>query len=294
MADATLRKYKTFIKQLSAYCGSRGVIYIDQLTIDDMDRFFASWKDGPQAKARKLDRLRAFTKFCLRRKWIADNIADDLQSPQGSSESANKSPFTDDELTSIYSACDTFGPPISGGPGSRSWGGEDARDFVMLAVYTGLRISDICLFDITKRLHGNDVFLRMHKTKKELFTWIPDWLVARLRAREESHGPHIFLVGKSMNVRTVTEQWRRRMRKIFKLAGPFEERPHPHRFRATFARVLLQNGVEVQDVADLIGDTPAVLIKHYARWMPERQVRLTKILRKAFADKKQSKLVSIR
>jgi hypothetical protein len=78
-----------------------------------------------------------------------------------------------------------------------------------------------------------------------------------------------------MNVRTVTEQWRRR-------------------FRATFARVLLQNGVEVQDVADLIGDTPAVLIKHYARWMPERQLRLTKILQKAFADKKQSKLVSIR
>ena len=294
MVDATLRKYKTFVKQLSAYCDGRGFVYIDQLAIDDMDRFYASWKDGPQSKARKLDRLRSFIKFCLRRKWIADNIADDLQSPQGSSESANKSPFTDDELARIYSACDTFGPPISGGPGSRPWGGEDARDFVMLAVYTGLRISDICLFDITKRLHGNDVFLRMHKTKKELFTWIPAWLVARLRAREETHGPHIFLVGKSMNIRTVTEQWRRRLRKIFTLAGSFEERPHPHRFRATFTRILLQNGVDVQDVADLIGDTTAVLIKHYARWMPERQVRLTKILQKAFHDKKRPKLVSIR
>jgi hypothetical protein len=79
VSDSTLRKYKTFVKQLLAYCDGRGYVYIDQLTIDDMDRFYASWKDGPQAKAKKLDRLRAFTKFCLRRKWISDNIADDLQ-----------------------------------------------------------------------------------------------------------------------------------------------------------------------------------------------------------------------
>src|ERR1700733_7243803 len=59
-------------------------------------------------------------------------------------------------------------------------------------------------------------------------------------AHEAKQGSHIFLVGKSMNIRTVTEQWRRRLKKIFTLAGTFEERPHPHRFRSTFARVLLE------------------------------------------------------
>ena len=34
-----------------------------------------------------------------------------------------------------------------------------------------------------------------------------------------------------------------------------------------------------RDVADLIGDTEQMVLKHYARWVPERQERLTNILR---------------
>jgi site-specific recombinase XerD len=243
VTDSTHRKYRTFIKQLTAYCDERGYLYVDQLSVTDMDRFYASWKDGPISKGKKLDKLRSFIKFCVKRKWLADNIADDLEPPHGASFAANKSPFSEDELNRMYAACDAIGPAIPAGPGARPWGGEDARDFILLSVYTGLRISDVCLFDISKRLTGNDVFLRMHKTKKELYTWIPDWLVVRLHAREAKQGSHIFLVGKSMNIRTVTEQWRRQLKKIFKLAGNFEERPHPHRFRATFARALLEKGV---------------------------------------------------
>lgn len=294
VVDATLRKYRTFTKQLSAYCEECGYLSIEQLSISDMDKFYASWKDGPRSKGKKLDKLRSFIKFCVKRKWLADNIAEDLEAPQGSSFAANKSPFTDDELQRIYAACDAFGAPIPRGPGARSWGGEDAKDFVLLSVYTGLRISDVCLFNTAKRLTGNDVFLRMHKTKKELYTWIPDWLVDRLRAREQQHGSHVFLVGKSMNIRTVTEQWRRRLNKIFKLAGSFEERPHPHRFRSTFARILLEKGVPVADVAELIGDTEDIVRKHYARFVKERQARLTRILQEAFADKPKPKVVAIR
>ena len=194
----------------------------------------------------------------------------------------------------MYAACDALGPAIPAGPGARPWGGEDARDFILLSVYTGLRISDVCFFNTSQRLTGNDVFLRMHKTKKELYTWIPDWLVARLRTREAKQGSHIFLVGRSMNIRTVTEQWRRRLKKIFTLAGKFEERPHPHRFRSTFARILLEKGVPVADVAELIGDTEEIVRKHYARFVKERQVRLTRILQEAFSDKPKPKVIAIR
>jgi len=294
VVDATLRKYKTFVKQFLAYCDARGYAYIDQLSVADMDRFYGSWKDGPRSRGKKLGKLRSFIKFCVKRKWLADNIADDLEAPEGSSLAANKSPFTDDELKRIYEACDKFGPPIPPGPGHRAWGGEDTKDFILLSVYTGLRISDVCLFDVPKRLNGNDIFLRMHKTKKELLTWIPDWLVARLRDRETVHGPLIFLPGESTNLRTVTEQWRRRLKKIFKLAGAFEEKPHPHRFRSTFARILLEKGVPTADVAELIGDTEAILLKHYARFVKERQTRLTRILQEAFADKPKHKIVAIR
>ena len=72
------------------------------------------------------------------------------------------------------------------------------------------------------------------------------------------------------------------MVKAFEAAGPFEERATPHRFRHTFARILLQRGVPIADVADLLGDDEKTVREHYARWVPERQARLTKILKEAF------------
>jgi integrase len=172
-------------------------------------------------------------------------------------------------------------------------GGQDVKDFVMLSIYTGLRISDVSTFNITERLKGNDVFLRMHKTKKPLSTWIPDWLAARLRAREKEHGAMIFRAGSAMNMRAVSERWRENLGKVFKLAGPFDERPTPHRFRHTFVRILLEKGVPVSDVAELVGDTEEVVRRFYSRWVPERPARLTKILQQPFDDKPKPKLIAI-
>jgi integrase len=285
LEQTTLSKYQGFIKQFLAFCDSKGYVMLDQLTVADMDRFYASWKDGKRSRAKKLERLKSFIRFCLKREWITKDLAEDLQAPEGSSIPANKTPFTDEELNRIYAACDLLGKPTAPGPGHRDWSGEDAKDFILLSIYTGLRISDVATFDVNERLTGNDVFLRMHKTKKQLFTWIPDWLVDRLKARQKTHGSLIFKVGKSLVMRTMTELWRPKLNRVFAIAGPFKERPTPHRFRHTFVRILLEKGVPVADVAELIGDTEEIVRRHYAQWVPERQERLTRILREAFEDK---------
>lgn len=226
-------------------------------------------------------------------KWLAENIAEDLKAPEGSSIPANKTPFTDAEMERIFAACAAIGEPTQPGPGYRNWGGRDVEDFILLSIYTGLRISDVATFDIAKRLKGNDVFLRIHKTRKELWTWIPDWLVARLRDRERKHGSLIFQTGESRSVRTMAELWRVKIGKVFKLSAPFEEPPVPHRFRHTFVRILLEKGVPVADVAELIGDTEEIVRKHYSRWVPERQARLTRVLKEAFDDRAKPKLVAL-
>jgi site-specific recombinase XerD len=59
--------------------------------------------------------------------------------------------------------------------------------------------------------------------------------------------------------------------------------------RHTFARILLQKGVPVADVADLLGDDEKTVRDHYARWVPERQERLTRILKEAFVDRPHEK-----
>lgn len=286
----TYSKYKTFTNQLEKFSRDMGYVNLDQLTVTAMDRFYASWKDGIRAKAKKLERLKSFIKFCIKRKWITENIVEDLEAPEGSSIPNHKSPFTDEELQRIHAACDALGP--APGRPRRNWSGEDARDFIYLSLYTGMRISDVATFDITKRLDGNNVFLRMHKTNKPLFTWIPDWLVARLKARQQQYGPLIFRAGVTLNMKQLSDIWRnKRLKVVFGLAGPWEEKPTPHRLRHTFVRILLEKGVTIPDVAELVGDTEDMVRKNYSRWVSTRQDRLTRILQDAFDDKLKHKIV---
>jgi integrase len=292
LAKATEGKYATFKKQFTEFTADRGYVYMDQLTIPDMDAYYAGWKDGKRAKGRKLNKLKKLVKFCLRRRWLKEDIAIDLEAPEGSSLPAGKSPFTDDELNRIFAACDQIKPKPPG-PGHREWSGEDVKDFIYVMLYTGMRISDVATFDISTRLQGNEVFLRMHKTKKELFTWIPDWLVTRLHDRQPTWGPRIFGLSKSQSLSVQTERWRLKLAKVFKLAGEFTEKPVPHRCRHTFVRILLEKGVQPSDVAELIGDTETTLRKHYSKWITTRQQRLTSILQDAFADKPKPHVISI-
>ena len=77
IAPATVRKYKTFVKQLREFDADKGYVMIEQIQITDMDEFYSRWKDGIRAKAKKLERLNGFCNFCEKRRWIAENPASD-------------------------------------------------------------------------------------------------------------------------------------------------------------------------------------------------------------------------
>ncbi len=295
IAHATLRKYKTFTKQLTAFADSSGYVMLDQFTSSDIDVFYGGWDLGARAKGKRLGTLRAFFRFCMNRKWLHENpVSTDIKPPMGANRVANKAPYTDEELQRIIDACDALGEVAwTNGREHGVYTGEDVKDFIWVMVYTGLRISDVGLFNMS-RLKGNEVFLRAKKNGGDVFAYIPDWLRDRLNARATRCGARPFVVGHSDRLETVTDMWRRKVGKVFDLAGAFEEPPTPHRFRHTFARILLQRGVPVADVADLLGDDEKTVREHYSRWVPERQARLTKILKDAFDDKPRPKLVAIR
>jgi hypothetical protein len=84
IAPVTVRKYKTFVKQLREFADDKGYVILEQLEITDMDEFYSRWKDGIRAKAKKLERLKGFFNFCVKRKWVAENSASDLDPPVGS------------------------------------------------------------------------------------------------------------------------------------------------------------------------------------------------------------------
>jgi len=296
LAPATLRKYKTFTKQLTAFTDGRGYVMLDQFTRGDADEFYAGMKLGAWAKGKWLGALRAFFRFAAHRKWIDETpVSPDMKPPVGASRSADKMPFSDEELARIRKVCDNAHRPLnqcdrSAGQvgceyrneqGDGVWTGDDLRDLIELMVHTGFRISDATLFDMSG-LRGNNVMIRAQKNGNHVFVWIPDQVRDRLIARAKIHCPRPFIVGRSERLETVTNVWRRRMAQAFTAAGPFDQPPTPHRFRHTFARVLLEKGVPVADVADLMGDTEKTVRNHYAAWIDSRQRRLTRILQDAF------------
>lgn len=94
---------------------------------------------------------------------------------------ANKVAYTDGEILRIIDACDNLGEIVwSNGRESGVYTGEDVKDFIWVVVYSGLRISDVGLFNMT-RLSGNEIFLRAKKNGGDVFAYIPDWLREALR-----------------------------------------------------------------------------------------------------------------
>ena len=199
-----------------------------------------------------------------------------------------KLPFSDEEIKRMYDACPKYGSDYH-----YRWKGEDLADFISISIYTGLRISDVALFRADRMQSTGEILIRTTKAGTHVFTWVPEWLQERIKARAKKHGQYIFGEHRPTTLDIITETWRRRLNALWELCGEWKVRPTPHRFRHTFARIVLQRGVSVRDVADLLGNSEQMVRKHYAAWIPERQARLTAILKEAFTDKPKPILVEI-
>ena len=81
--------------------------------------------------------------------------------------------------------------------------------------------------------------------------------------------------------------WRKRLADVF--TGAKIDDGHSHRFRDTFAVSLLENGVSLENVAMLLGNSPKVAYKHYSPWVKTRQEALdTAVMATLKASKTES------
>ncbi|HEY2382348.1 MAG TPA: tyrosine-type recombinase/integrase [Terriglobia bacterium] len=291
-AFATHKKYRLLLdNKFRAFSEKRGYLMVDQWEPLDVREFRSSWNVSPATAVRNMAMLKPFFEWCLNNEWIGRNPARLVKNPKGRdvTREEQKLPFTDEELKRMYDACHQYGLKTT-----YRWNGDDLSDFISLSIYTGLRISDVALFHIDRMLPTGEILIRTTKAGTHVYTWVPEWLQERIQARAKTHGPLIFGSHKTKTLEVITEGWRRKLKKLWKLCGTWKETPTPHRFRHTFARILLQKqGVTVRDVAELLGNTEDVVRRAYSAWVPERQERLTRILKDAFQDKPKPKVVGI-
>lgn len=311
LAPNTQRKYRLILNKLRTFAELKGYVLLNQWTPMDVREFRAQWQVSAFTASKNLTVVKSFFEFCLANEWIVRNPARLVKSLRGQTGKTERIPFSDEELSRMYTACDQqYGKrqirwsreihhkAADGGVIANyryRWTGQDLADFISVSVYTGLRISDVCTFHGDRLLDSGECHIRTTKTGRKVYTWIPPWLQGRIRARVADRGPLIFGAHDTTDINVITDVWRRKLNKLWNLCGPWIERPTPHRFRHTFARILLQKpGVTIRDVAELLGDTEEIVIKHYSAWVPERQERITKLLQEAFVDKPTPNVISIR
>lgn len=73
IAAATLRRYRTFTKQLTGFSNKRGYVMLDQFTSADIGVFYSGWYLGARAKGKRLGTLRSYFRFCMSREWLSKN-----------------------------------------------------------------------------------------------------------------------------------------------------------------------------------------------------------------------------
>ena len=311
-APNTMRKNRIVLNTLKRYSERKGYVLLDQWTTMDVRQLRTSWGVAPNSAAKYIEIVKAFFAFAVANGWVGASPAKPVKAAKtkASANTKERIPFSDEELKRMFDACETqYGKrsirwsrdvhhrPAQGEIANYryKWTGQDLADFISVSLYTGLRISDVATFHIERLLENGECQVRTTKTGRKVYTWIPEWLQTRIRARAVTHGPSIFGTHQTTDVNVMTDIWRRKLNRLWALCGPWTEKPTPHRFRHTFARILLQKpGVTERDVAELLGDTEEMVRKHYSAWMPERQARLTNVLKDAFKEKPKPKIVSIR
>jgi len=271
---STVHKYRNTLSHLKVFCEARKIDAMHELAADHLDAFRAGRALKPITSSKELELLRQFCGFSCDRKWCSENVARRIKSPRNIRPN-DVQPFSTSEVAAIIKACDTMGR----GPYERL----RARAMILTLRYTALRMGDVALLakDRLSR-DGNRwrIFLRTEKSGKPVFLPIPSELkdaldVVPLPRGCSQNARYYFWSGVSteLSMKSIVE---RTLAAVFKAS--MVPHAHAHRFRHTLVTELLGQGASFEDVADILGNSPAIVRKHYAKWSPARQTRIDDLM----------------
>ena len=266
LTEASIYKYELLARRMDAFTERGGYRFLFELTVDVLSTFRTEWRDGALSSLKKLERLRTFLGFAVKRKWIPDNPAGELNAPKVQVKPTM--PFTHEEMVSILAAIEHYATKTAH---NGKLNAQRMRSLVLLLRYSGMRIGDAVSLSVD-RVTNHRLFLYTAKTGTPVYTVLPDFVVRALEATPKMTERYYFWTGVG-KLCTAVRMWDMRLKRIFdqaKLA-----RGHAHRFRDTFAVELLLQGVPMERVAVLLGhQSIKITERHYAPWVRARQEQL--------------------
>jgi len=261
---------------LTEFCAGQKIDTVSDVTIEGLESFRAGREISPITSSKELQTFRQFFGFCFDRRWISENIAKRIKGPRNIKPN-DIEPYTSGEVSRILAACDSFG--------RGAYERARARGMILLLRYTALRIGDVAMLARDRVSWDAErerwrVFIRTEKTGAPVFLPIPNELKKALdelpNPRLAAAEPKYFFWNGTTSKRAAVGTAERTLSAVFKKSGVKDA--HAHRFRHTLATELLGRGASFEDIADILGNSPAIVRKHYGKWSPARQSRIDSLM----------------
>jgi integrase/recombinase XerC len=270
--SSTATKYTRIMARLKTFAQQRNLANVDQFTLEHLDGYRATRKLNALSWSKELQFLRTFFAFCIKRKWCEENPAKDMEMPPDP-KPRPREPYTQDEVIKILAACDTFG--------RHPYERLRARAGILLMRRYGLRVSDVATLE-KDRLRDGRIYL--HALKNGAALWLPlfEDVKFALEALPSPQGApanckYFFWTGlgaRDGHIKTFDRTLQAAFRKS---AVP---NATAHRFRHTLTTEILVNGGSIEDAANILGDSPEIIRKHYLKWSSDYQQRTVSLLQK--------------
>jgi integrase len=253
--------------------------YIADITPSLLTQWRASWKFADYTAAQRWGMARSFFNFCEAQGWIQDSPARKLRplEYEGGSRTAI---FTDKQYKAVLKAVADYEPENISAITRAAWK-ERTTAFVELLRWSGMALIDAVQYRPESVDSEGVLRYRRQKTGELATVQLPEHVVTALRnvpLEKDSVGEGQPFRMRDFTPHSDTVTWRKRLMKLFVLAGISEVRnelgktraAHPHMLRDTFAVWNLRHGVPLHSVAKMLGHSdPSTTARAYLPWVKE-------------------------
>jgi integrase len=222
-------------------------------------------------------KLKVFLKEANKSKWIADEIAKDIENVPAQHEETE--PYSEKETACILAHAEK----LNGGTTGYATCGASFRLLIEFMLETGLRVSDTVRFNPSACVKSKTgLWKYIYKPKKQRKTKTPKTAVTFLteRLKLAIDGMKWFSEKLPFAYAAITADDDKHERAVYERMVEIGKRCNidecrPHRCRDTFAVNKLKKGMSLDDVSKLLAHgSVRVTEKHYAKWTVGREDRL--------------------
>jgi integrase len=255
---------------------------ISELTKDAMDDFRASWNfPSDLTSANSFTRLKTFFAYCKDMQWIGSNPLEGRTRPSVQ-DGSRTAAFTDDQYRAIVQTITDRATKIEKEKlpelEAQKKLADNARLLALIELgrWGAMAIEDAVEFELDT-LNGDALVYRRVKNGKIAKPVLPPQVANRIRAVLPINGdPNQPFRNIKVKIGSDKAFWSRESKELFAEAGINKVKtdirmrdPHFHMLRDTFAVGQLERNIRdgkpsLKSIADAMGDSVPVMLKHYA------------------------------